>query len=154
MVAQNILVVDDHHASLRSLARLLLRSGHYVREASTVAQACQLAAEQAPAVLVTDLELTDGNGCDLFRRLATQFPSLCGIAVSGYDSTSHKERCKQAGFQLLLVKPFHFEQLLTAIEACPPSPTAATAGPRQPESLENSTGATLGPGGPGAVSAF
>jgi CheY-like chemotaxis protein len=101
------------------LARLLERFGFRTREATTVAEARRLAADEPPDVLVSDLELPDGDGCDLARRLLATHPGLYAIALSGYDSDADRERCRLAGFQLLLAKSLVFQQLLDALESCP-----------------------------------
>ena len=132
MRPRSILLVDDHSASLRALARLLERFGFRTREAMTVAEAHRLAIDEGPDVLVSDLQLPDGDGCDLARSLLATQPGLCAIALSGYDSDADRERCRLAGFQLLLAKPLVFQDLLDALDSCRASeveacPLAVTA---------------------------
>ena len=119
MAPRSILVVDDHPASLRALSRLLFRFGFRAREAATFAEARRMATEEAPDVLISDLQLPDGDGCDLVRTLLATSPQLRAIALSGYDSDADKERCRRAGFQLLLSKPVVLERLLAAVEPGP-----------------------------------
>ena len=114
---RTILVVDDHQPSLRALARLLNRFGFYAREATTLAEARRLGTEEPPDVLVSDLQLPDGDGCDLARSLLSIKPDLVAIALSGFDSDSDKDRCRIAGFRSFFAKPLDFQDLLEVLES-------------------------------------
>jgi len=60
-----VLVVDDDRDTAQLLRRLLERRGFVVRVAHSVAMALD-AVEEAPIdLLVSDLRLPDGDGCDL-----------------------------------------------------------------------------------------
>lgn len=125
-----LLLVDDHTDSLNALARLFQLDGYSVRQAGTVAEAFRLALAAPPDVLVSDLELTDGDGCQLLRRLRELYPYVRGIALTGYDVEEYEDQCRDAGFEAVLTKPADFEQIAAAIEAGRFLPHAATAGNR------------------------
>jgi CheY-like chemotaxis protein len=111
----HIIVVDDHEGSASALARLLSREGHDVRAARTIADALGAALQSPPDVLVSDIDLTDGDGCELLRRIRALHPRVRGIAVSGYTGEPYVEQCRQAGYEVLLAKPLIFERVLHAI---------------------------------------
>ena len=117
--ALRILVVDDHADSLRVLALLLRRCGHVVWEAGTVDGALRLARDDAPDVLLSDLELPDGDGCELLRRLRAADSSVRGVALSGHTGEPYDGRCRDAGFEVLLVKGTGFERILEAVQGRP-----------------------------------
>ena len=110
-----ILVVDDHEESTMALGRLLARAGHHVCCANSVAEGLRSAAAVRPDVLVSDLTLADGDGCDLMRRLRDLHPLVRGLAVSGHTGQDYERQCRDAGFERLLAKPLPFEKLLAAI---------------------------------------
>lgn len=114
----HVLVVDDHGDSAVALSRLLRHAGYDVSEARTVGEAFRLGLAKRVDVLVSDLDLTDGDGCELLRRLRAAYP-LRGIAVSGYQGAPHEEQCREAGYERLLAKPLVFDQVLEAIHAAP-----------------------------------
>ena len=114
-----ILLVDDQPESLRVLGLLLRRCGHDVREAGTVGDAVRLALDAAPDVLLSDLELPDGDGCELLRRVRAAIPSVRGIALSGHSGEAYEARCREAGFEALLVKGTRFERILEAVQGRP-----------------------------------
>ena len=110
-----ILVVDDHGDSASALARLLRHAGHDVRTSESVADAFRQALSDPPDVIVSDLDLTDGDGCELLRRIRLLHPRVRGIAVSGYVGEQYERQCREAGYETLLAKPLAFEQVLAAV---------------------------------------
>ena len=68
-VGGRILIVDDHDASRFARARTLGDAGHTIFEASRLDQAEVLLREVRPEVIVLDVNLPDGNGMDLCRRI-------------------------------------------------------------------------------------
>src|SRR5690606_17572024 len=64
-ISLRLLLVEDHEPTLRVLARLLVRDGHQVVPARTVAEALEAAETNLFDVLVSDLGLPDGTGCGL-----------------------------------------------------------------------------------------
>src|SRR5215218_7605413 len=125
MPTLRILVVDDDAQSLSALGRLLRGTGHEVREAPSVAEAFRLALADPPELLLSDLELSDGDGCELLRRLRALHPHVRGVAVSGFAGAPHEQRCRDAGYERLLVKPVLFEHVLSAIDGARPLSTGA-----------------------------
>jgi two-component system CheB/CheR fusion protein len=126
-----ILLVDDHEASALPLARLLRAEGHVVTTAHTVTGAMVLAAGQRNMdLLISDIDLPDGDGCDLLNRLRTFY---CGrevpaIALTGFSDKEMLERCRRAGYGAFLAKPVTFADVLGAIEALRPATTCSGPG--------------------------
>ncbi len=121
-----LLYVEDHDDTARILARLLSNRGHHVHVSSGVADALQSAAEQRFDLVVSDLGLSDGDGCELMSRLRQEH-GLRGIAVSGLAGPTELERSRAAGFHAHLVKPVCFDSLCGEIERLGPSPEAITS---------------------------
>src|SRR4051812_30587372 len=95
--ALQVLLVDDHDDSNELVRMLLVRRGFQVTIARWGATA-RAAGEAAPVdVLVSDIGLPDGSGCDLLRelRVARRLPA---IALSGLDRKSDVESARKAGF--------------------------------------------------------
>jgi signal transduction histidine kinase len=64
-----VLVVDDNDSARFWRTRLLRAAGHTVFEASNIAQAEVLVREYRPELIVLDVQLPDGSGLDLCRRI-------------------------------------------------------------------------------------
>jgi len=110
-----ILIVDDDAVSLSALSRLLRYEGHHAIVARSVAEAFRLAIADPPDLLIGDLDLPDGDGCELLRRIRLLHPSVRGIAISGFIGEEYERRCREAGYTQLLGKPFVLQQLLAGI---------------------------------------
>ncbi|MFN8194930.1 MAG: response regulator transcription factor [Nocardioidaceae bacterium] len=77
-----VLLVDDHELIRKGLANsfALEPRTEVVGEAGTVAEALTVFAETQPDAVVTDLQLPDGTGLDIVRRLRKQAPEV-GLVV-------------------------------------------------------------------------
>ena len=116
----NVLVVDDHEDSAHLLAKLLRREGHRATTAHTSAGAAIVAAGIATLdLLVSDIGLPDGNGCDLLRHLNDRVGGgpAHAIALTGHGEEHWVEKCRRAGYSHFLLKPVKFEDLLAAVNA-------------------------------------
>jgi PAS domain S-box-containing protein len=110
-----LLLVEDHADTARLLGRLLEKSGHQVRIASSVSEALRLADDAQFDLIVSDLGLPDGTGYDLIRRLRSQRP-IKGIAMSGYGMDDDIRKSREAGFSEHLVKPVDLVRLEQSIQ--------------------------------------
>lgn len=120
-----ILVVDDDPDSLDVLRRLLAREGHQVVAATSVASGLAAArAGQRIDVLISDIALPDGSGCDLMRAVK-DLHEAPGIALSGYVDECDKQRAAEAGFCVHLNKPVRFADVIRAIADCMQSTSTA-----------------------------
>lgn len=111
-----ILLAEDHEDSARMIGELLLARGYAVATVGTVASGLAEAARARPDVLISDLELPDGSGIDLMRKLRLSGP-LAGIALSGRRTDSDLAASRSAGFEAHLLKPLDFDALVLAIES-------------------------------------
>jgi CheY-like chemotaxis protein len=109
------LVVDGDRDTAQLLRLLLERRGFVVRVAHSVAMALSTAEEAPIDLLVSDIRLPDGNGCDLVGQLRSKIP-LLSIAISGSDQDAEIRRCLNAGFQAFLAKPVASSLLFTTIQ--------------------------------------
>jgi CheY-like chemotaxis protein len=100
--------------TLKSLTRLLSLRGFEVAAADSQATALALAADAEFDILVSDIELPDGDGIELLSRLRDGRP-IAGIALSGFGAPEDIDQSLAAGFALHLVKPTDFRRLEQAI---------------------------------------
>jgi CheY-like chemotaxis protein len=82
--------------------------GHRTAAAANVREALEVAAERAERfdLLISDLQLPDGDGWELLRRLeeAGRRPRQA-IALSGWGNDEDVTKSRTAGFRAHLVKP-------------------------------------------------
>ncbi|WP_395747877.1 response regulator [Prosthecobacter sp.] len=111
-----LLVVEDHHDTLSTLERLLLRRGYVVRTASSIAECMEVAREYEFDILVSDIGLPDGRGTELLEGLGKKLGRLPpAIAMSGFGMDEDIERSRLVGFAEHLTKPIEFPALQQAI---------------------------------------
>jgi two-component system cell cycle response regulator DivK len=114
-----VLVVDDHELNLKLLERLLALEGHPVRAADSLAAAEQALAEEQPAMIVIDLNLPDGSGLELTRRLKShpRTASIPIVACTAAVMPSDEDRAREAGCDAFLAKPIDLRQFSTLVSS-------------------------------------
>ena len=80
----HLLVVDDETSARATLALLLRKRGHHVREADGVTTAAKWLAEEMFDLVVTDLRMPDGDGLDVLRTTKAQAPATEVILLTAY----------------------------------------------------------------------
>jgi two-component system CheB/CheR fusion protein len=101
-----ILVVEDHRSTRRSLTGLLTRWGYTVSAADSLKAALKrLSAEPPVDVIVSDIALPDGTGYALVSEARRNGKRVLAIALSGYAYPSDVHIAKLTGFDHHLSKP-------------------------------------------------
>jgi CheY-like chemotaxis protein len=114
-----ILLVDDHHGTLEVLNRLLTRDGHHVRTAESLAAALAGARAERFDVLLTDIGMPDGDGCNLLAEIRALYP-VWAIAVTAYGIPGDVKRIMAAGFDQFLLNPVDLADLRAAVAVVAP----------------------------------
>ncbi len=109
-----VLVVEDERAMRRLLRATLEAHGYKVIEAPSLAAGRTAVSTEAPAVIILDLGLPDGDGVDLVRVLRT-WTAVPTIVVSARDREDEKVRALDAGADDYLTKPFGASELLARV---------------------------------------
>lgn len=111
----HLLVVEDHTDSLTMMALLLRTDGYLVEEADGCAAALALAHRHHLDLVLCDIQLTDGDGCELFQQLQAIYP-VPGIAITAHAWKQNVRRYVEAGFKGHIFKPFEYALLRRKIE--------------------------------------
>jgi len=106
-----ILLVEDNKKIQKFNKRMLERNNFTVGAAVTLADARAFLARQAPAAIILDIGMPDGNGLDFLRELrkTSKIPVLI---LTGYRADLDFAMELTAGLDDLLPKPYEFEVLL------------------------------------------
>jgi len=102
-----VLVVDDSVDAAKMCSMLLRSWGHEARMAHNGPDALQQATGFHPHVILCDIGLPHMDGYEVARHIR-QNPHLEGVmlvAVTGYGQDTDRQRSKEAGFDLHMVKP-------------------------------------------------
>ena len=113
---RTVLLVEDHIDS-RAMYAEYLRLDFHVVEAGDGVAALELMEHTFPDVVVTDLALPRMDGFELIARIRGdhRLRDVPVIALSGYAGTEHEDRARQAGSDLVLMKPCLPERLAEAV---------------------------------------
>lgn len=109
-----ILIVDDEPQIQRFLRAALEAAEFEVEPAETVASAKRLAATRAPALVVLDLGLPDGDGKDVITAIRA-FSAMPIIVLSARDQETEKIAALDLGANDYIEKPFGIGELLARI---------------------------------------
>ena len=117
--ARRILVVDDHELNLRLLERLIELEGREVRAVDSLAAAERAVAEEQPAMIVLDLNLPDGNGLDLTRKLKSEprTASIPIVACTAAVRPADENEALEAGCDAFVAKPIDLRRFSAVISS-------------------------------------
>lgn len=112
-----ILVVDDEANIREILAEILMNGDHEVVTAADGAEALHLLREDGGFDLVfTDLGLPGMNGYEVASEVKKINPRLPVGLVTGWGATLDPEKARVHGVDLVLSKPFRYDQVLGLVE--------------------------------------
>ncbi len=116
MSKTRILVVDDEASARSGLEKLLNQAGYEVTTAADGAIALDLAAEHAPDLVLTDLNMPNLDGMSLLSKLRAQDASLPVIVTTAFGNVDEAVEAMRKGAADFITKPIDFDVLLVSIE--------------------------------------
>jgi DNA-binding NarL/FixJ family response regulator len=124
-----LLLVDDHDLIRGGLRRAFETAADVavVGETGTVAEALALVAATTPDVVVVDVNLPDGDGIALTRRLREQYPTMGVVVLTMHDSDDFLFKALEAGASAFVTKGSPTPALVSAVLHAAASPTAFSA---------------------------
>jgi two-component system cell cycle response regulator DivK len=116
-MSRPILVVEDQEDN-RQILRDLLKSADYeMTEAETGEEAIAAVARQRPGLILMDIQLPGIDGYEATRRIKAD-PALSSIpiiAVTSYALSGDEDKCREAGCDGYVSKPYSPRQLLAKV---------------------------------------
>jgi DNA-binding NarL/FixJ family response regulator len=115
-----VLLVDDHNL-VRAGLRALLESVsgvEVIAEAGDGASALELVRQDAPDIVLADIEMGGLNGLDLAARIRDEFPAVRVAILSMHASEEYVQQALRAGAAAYLLKdaaPLELEAALQAL---------------------------------------
>jgi two-component system, NtrC family, nitrogen regulation response regulator GlnG len=111
-----LLVIDDEESVCYSFRRVFASDQVTVLTAGTCAEGLRLAREQAPTVIVVDLQLPDGSGMELLPRLRELDAKRPIIIITAHGTTQTAIEAMKNGVFDYLIKPLDLERLSHVVE--------------------------------------
>jgi two-component system, NtrC family, response regulator AtoC len=114
-VSCNLLLVEDHPLSRRSLARALELAAHKVYEAASGEAAVDLLSSRQFQVVISDLRLPGKiNGLDILRQQKENSPGTRLILITAFGSVETQKETEELG-AVYIEKPFSLHDLISRI---------------------------------------
>ena len=115
---QRILVVDDNVDAARTLELLLKSIGHQAKVAYSGLEALRIAPDFDPHIVLLDIGMPGLDGYEVARRLrATQKGNVLRlVAITGWGQEGDREKSREAGFDVHLVKPVDPDDLARVLD--------------------------------------
>lgn len=119
-----ILYVEDNEFNRRIVRDLLARTSYRLLEATDGESGVAMALQEAPNLILMDIQLPKISGFDATQRLradprTAQIPI---IAITSYALSGDHERALAAGASAYLAKPYSPRELLALIRKFAPEP--------------------------------
>jgi DNA-binding NarL/FixJ family response regulator len=117
VAGQRILIVDDNAEVRRELQTLLPLAGdlEVVGEAADGLEAVRLAEVLLPHAILLDLQMPVLDGCAAARRIKDRWPACRVVALTVHDDEATRQKARQAGVDVFLVKGSPLGALVAAI---------------------------------------
>ena len=113
---RRVLIVEDEKVIRNTLAEFLTSEGYTVSQAGSVAEAMELAKATDFHAAVCDVQLPDGDGIALLKRLQQIHASTFVLIITAYASVEVAIEAFKAGAFDFLVKPVRFEDLQNKLD--------------------------------------
>jgi CheY-like chemotaxis protein len=113
----DILIVEDNPVNQKLIAFLLARSGYSFDIAENGARALDCLAGNTYRLVLLDMMMPVMNGYDALRaiRADRRWQALPVIALTANAMKGEEERCRAAGCDAYIAKPYSKDQILGAI---------------------------------------
>jgi DNA-binding NtrC family response regulator len=111
-----ILIVDDHDALRRGLARALTDAGHDIEEAANGNAAIACLQAGYFDVVLSDLKMGGSDGIDVLRTAKALHPTSAVILMTAFGSVTTAVEAMKAGAFDFVQKPFEIEEMEVKIE--------------------------------------
>lgn len=112
-----ILVVDDNERNLRLLADVLTAKGYEVLTATSGPEGLGRAWNEAPDLVLMDVQMPGMSGTEAMRRLKddVRSASLPVVAVTALAMSGDEAQLLEAGFDAYIGKPVAFGPMLETV---------------------------------------
>jgi len=118
-MAKKILVIDDEELIIRSLVKILEKSGYEVFIAKNGQDAIVMAEEADFDLILADIRMPGINGVEAVREIhniSKKNKKIPIIFITGYADEIAEKEAKKLAPEAYLYKPFNLDELMSKIK--------------------------------------
>ncbi|MAX78980.1 MAG: response regulator [Crocinitomicaceae bacterium] len=114
-LSRNALIIDDELDICMLLSNILRQQSFKTNYALNLHDAQEQLNENAPDIVLLDLNLPDGSGFDIIPTLKAANPNVTIIIQSAHDGIEEKEKALHHGIDHFFSKPINVAELKAVI---------------------------------------
>lgn len=111
---RRFLVVDDDEAFRNRLLKAIQSRGLEAHGAGSASEALNIASAVSPQGAIIDLRMPEVSGLELVSELASRFPGIRMVVLTGYGSIATAVEAVRRGAVNYLQKPLDTDEILAA----------------------------------------
>jgi len=117
MAGEQILVVEDNEMNMKLLRDVLYATGYRTLEATTGAEAVELASSNVPDLVLMDIQLPDFDGVQALHLLRAneRTAAIPVLAVTAQAMQGDRQEFLAAGFDGYVSKPVNVRELIGTV---------------------------------------
>ncbi len=121
MTRRRVLIVEDNQDAGEMYRILIELGGHEALVAENGALGLELLKSTHPDIALVDIGLPGMDGYEIARRFRAEPDGdrVFLVALTGYGSSTDRDRSRQAGFDLHLLKPVDPQALQSLLDGGP-----------------------------------
>lgn len=113
---ETILLVEDDSSLRESLSQFLVDHGYRTVTAETARQGWQAVHEQRPVLCLLDLNLPDGSGLELLRKIVAEGSPMRVVVMTAFDVRHLRPAGLEGVLAGWMTKPVNPLDLLAVVE--------------------------------------
>ncbi len=123
-----ILIIEDNPANMKLSSDLLAKVGYEVLEAFDAETGIAMARDQAPDLILMDIQLPGMDGLTATRRLKGEHATMDIpiIALTAFAMKGDEEKMLASGCDGYIAKPIRYKEFLATVESFLARPDASS----------------------------
>jgi CheY-like chemotaxis protein len=114
---KKILLIDDDHLVVKSLARLLEKEGFTISCAESGLKALELIEQTNFDLIISDIRMPGIDGIEIAKKVRETLKQVPIIFITGYSDSQSYDRSKAVNPSDFIYKPFDKDKFLQSIKA-------------------------------------
>ncbi len=115
-MSTRVLVADDEPITRQLCLEVLEGLGYATQVAETCSRALSVLEEGRVDIVVSDVQMPDGNGIDLLRTIKENHPGVDVLVMTGYGTISEAVEAVKLGAYDYITKPFKVDDFRRLVE--------------------------------------